>query len=651
MKYLFSNSKKLIKRSQIQLISLGLLISILVCYWQVKDFEFINFDDNLYVIENRIVQSGINRDSTIWAFSFEDKSKTYWHPLTWLSHMLDAQLYGLNPGQHHLTNVIIHILNTMLLFWALRRMTGVIWQSAFVAVLFAVHPINVESVAWVAERKNVLSTFFFMLTLLAYAYYSQKPKFVRYTLVLLCYALGLLAKPAIVTLPFILLLLDNWPLYRIKLLQRGSGRWRILFYLILEKIPLFLLTGISIYLTSTSVQGAGSYRSLQLVPVTLRIANAVVSYVKYIGKMIWPQKLAIYYPYPNIVPMYQALSAVFILVCITVLFVIAYKKYAYLMIGWAWFLGTLVPVIGLVQAGLWPEMADRCAYVSMIGLFIIAVWGISDLFKKFRLRESGLKFGMIIIACLLMIISRNQVSHWKTSVTLFEHAVATTDNNFVALNNLGHGLLLQGKTDQAIIHFNKAMEINPRFEMAYFNMGLALSKQGKLKEAIHYYSNAIQIKSNFAPVYNALGKTFFRLDQVDKAVENYLLAIQFDSNYAEAYNNLAKALFSLGKHDEAVTNYLHAIDADPQFEEAYNNLGLSMYRLGKPHDALPIYLQAIRINPEFAEAYNNAGAALVRMGKTQKAAAFFHEAVKIDPDYVAARNNLKKTLAALKINQ
>ena len=594
---------------------------------------------------------GINHDSTIWAFSFEDKSKTYWHPLSWLSHMLDVKIYGLNPGQHHLTNVIFHVLNTLLLFLALHRMTGSIWQPAFVAALFAIHPINVESVAWVAQRKNVLSTFFCMLTLLTYAFYNEKPGVARYIAMFFFYAMGLLAKPMIITLPFVLLLLDNWPLHRVNLLQPDSDRWRISFQLILEKIPLFLLSGISIYLASASLHGIGSYKSLQFIPIMLRLANATVSYIKYIAKMIWPQNLAVFYPYPNEVPIYQTLGALLILVCLTIFFIIAYKKHAYVMIGWAWFLGTLVPVIGLIQAGLWPAMADRWAYIPMIGLFIIAAWGLSDLSMYFRQKNSVLILCMIITVCLLMIVTRNQVGYWKTSVTLFKHAVAVTENNFIAHNNLGHGLLRQGETAKAIDHFKRSLEISPRFEKAHFSMGLALSEQGKLKEALQFYSNAVQIKSDFAEVYNAIGIALYHLGKLDEAVTNYLQAIRINPEFAEAYNNLAKSLFELGKHDEAFTNHLNAIKADPQFEEAYNSLGISMYRLGKPDKALRNYIQAIKINPEFAEAYNNAGAALIRMGKTQKAVAFFLKAVKIDPDYVAAQNNLKKTLAALRINQ
>ena len=364
-----------IKRSQSHLICLGLVISILLCYWQVRNYEFINFDDDLYVTDNRNVQAGINRSGIKWAFSFEDKNKTHWHPLSWLSHMTDIQLYGMNPGQHHLTNVIFHIFNTLLLFFVLYRMTGKVWQPAIVAALFGVHPLNVESVAWVAERKNVLSTFFFMLTLLAYALFSEKPNTFRYLLIVIFFIFGLLSKPMLVTLPFVLLLIDIWPLGRIELLQPGNKRWCILGRLILEKIPLFILSGLSTFLGSASLQGLGSYISLQTAPMTLRLSNALVSYVKYMGKMIWPHNLAVFYPFPKIIPIYQTLGAFILLVWVSFMFFAAFKRRPYLTIGWLWFLGTLVPVIGLIQVGLWPALADRWAYLPMIGLLIIATWG------------------------------------------------------------------------------------------------------------------------------------------------------------------------------------------------------------------------------------------------------------------------------------
>jgi len=643
----FKNNKTPITRSLSHLISLGLVVLVLITFWPVKDFEFTNFDDKIYITDNRNVRSGINKESVIWAFNFDDKHKTYWHPLSWLSHMLDVQLYGLNSGHHHMTNVIFHILNAVLLFLVLHRMTGAVWRPAFAAALFAVHPLNVESVAWIAERKNLLSTFYCILTLLVYAYYNEKPGVGRYLAMLFCFALGLLAKPMIVTLPFLLLLLDYWPLNRFNLFQPGRNHWRVPLHLVLEKIPLFLLSGISIYLATSSLRGSGSYILLQSVPVSLRLGNAIVSYAKYIGKMLWPQDLAVLYPFPKIVPLYQSLGAFLLLIGISILFIAAHRKHAYLMIGWFWFLGTLVPVIGLVQAGIWPALADRWAYLPMVGLFIIISWGLSDLLGKYSIKKTGLKFGLLMIVCTLFVVSRNQVGYWENSVTLFQRAVDVTENNYIAENNLGQALMLIGKAEAATEHFNKSLKINPSYPTAHVNVGLSLVEQNKPEQALQSYAKALAERPDYAAAYNFAGEAHYRLGNTEQAISNYRQAIDIDSTYAVAYDNLGTAWFRLEEYEKALAGYQQALAISPSFAKAYNNLGNFWYRTGHFAKALPNYIKALKINPRFAEAYNGAGAAMVRMGEVQKAAAFFREAVKIDKDYVAAQNNLKNTLAAL----
>ena len=576
--------KSPIKRSQNHLISLFLVISVLICYWQVKDFEFINFDDPTYVTDNQAVLSGINKDSIIWAFSFEDKSNTYWHPLSWLSHMLDVQLYGLNPGQHHLTNVIFHCLNSLLLFFVLLRTTGAIWQSALVATLFAVHPINVESVAWVTERKNVLSTFFCLLTLMTYAFYTEKPGNFRYAVMFICFVLGLLAKPMLVTLPFVLLLLDNWPLDRLNLLQPGAERWRILFNLFLEKIPLFLTSGLSIYLASASIQNSGLYISLQSTPVTLRIANALVSYIKYIGILIWPQNLAVFYPFPRTVGTYQILGALLVIVCISILVMTAYKKQTYLMIGWFWFLGTFVPVIGLIQAGLWPALADRWAYVPMIGLFIILAWGLFEILARWPLQKFKFAVILLMVAGCLMAVSWKQIGYWKNSVTLFNRAVVVTKNNFIAQNNLGHALLMRDEITEAAEHFRKSSEINPGFAAAHLNMAMVLDRQGKLEQAIKHYVKALEIKPNNTDAHNNLGSTWYRLGRTDKAYAHYLAAIKINPAYADAYNNLGAVSIRMGDPKRAVFFFGKALKINPESESAQNNLNKALSALEMIND-------------------------------------------------------------------
>jgi len=494
-KYISEN----INRDRLFFIRLDLIICVFLAlitvavYWQVRHHEFIDLDDDLYVTNNRHVQSGLTVKSLLWSFSFSDKGKTYWHPLTWLSHILDCQLYGLNPGMHHLTNVILHMANCVLLFWVFKRMTGEIWKGAFVAALFALHPVNVDSVAWVAERKNLLSTFFWMLTLLSYAYYSERPVPYRYLLALFAFALGLLAKPMLVTLPFVLLLLDYWPLGRLHHPTIPSA-----FRLIMEKIPFFILSAISIYLSTLSLESYGNMISLEQVSMKLRIFNALVSYVSYIGKMIWPYNLAIVYPYPSSIPFWKAACSGLFLIFSSLAVVWAVRQRPYFAVGWFWFLGMLIPVIGLVQAGLWPAMADRWAYIPVIGLFVMIAWGIPELSSRWRYKKIGLAIIGAIILSVLTGTTLIQLRYWNNSITLFEHALHLTTNNFVLHYNLGVILAEQGKDAEAISHFSEAIRIKSAYYKAYNNLGFVLLKQGKITEAVRPLYVAVRIKPDFA---------------------------------------------------------------------------------------------------------------------------------------------------------
>jgi len=388
-----------------------LLIPIAV-YWPTGQHQFVSFDDDLYVTDNRYVQNGFSPKSLGWAFTFKDKEDIYWHPLTWLSHMLDCELYGLEAGFHHITSLIIHTLNVLLLFLLFNRMT-----------------LNVDSVAWIAERKNLLSTAFWMLTSLCYVYYSRRPGLRPYLLTLLLFCLGLLAKPMLVTLPFVLLLLDYWPLGRFRPHQpRGITPLR----LILEKVPFFALSIGSIYVSSLSLTAYKGFISTASVPLTLRIENALVSYVTYMAKMIWPAPLAVFYPYPEGIAGWKVIGAGAVLAGVSALSLWAWRRAPYLLVGWLWFLGTLVPVSGLLQAGLWPAMADRWAYVPLIGLFVMTAWGVPDLLGQWRHRRNVLAASALVFLVGLGICAARQVSHWKNSVTLFSHAVAVTPQNWLA---------------------------------------------------------------------------------------------------------------------------------------------------------------------------------------------------------------------------
>jgi Flp pilus assembly protein TadD len=529
---------------------MGLVFAILIVYWQVTHHEFVSFDDGLYVTDNPIVQAGITFDGIQWAFGFNDIA--YWHPLTWLSHMLDCHLFGLDAGKHHLTNVIFHIANSLLLFFAGMRLTGRVGPSALVAALFAIHPINAESVAWVAERKNVLSTFFGMLALLSYSFYTNKPAWGKYTLTLLTFALGLMVKPALVTLPFIFLLLDFWPLRRLHpepLIGSGSFGFKIpdrtrlkqsnLWPVIVEKIPFFALSGVSLVLTIVSAQHHGIVVSAQQIPIYFRIANALVSYMTYIGKLLWPSHLAVFYPYPQTIPVWLWLGAGIWLVCISMITIRFRKQMPFLIVGWLWYLGTLIPHLGFVQAGIWPAMADRWAYVPFIGLFIMIAWGGFALWSRFPKSKVGLAVSGGILISAFVIVSWIQVGYWMNSIRLYQHAAAVTENNDVAHNNLGAAYFNAGRVDKAIFHFVEALRIMPGFSAAHANLNKALSARAmntdvaaKMKKLIELYPAVAALKFN-------LGNLYRNRNDFDTAMVYYRQALSDQPNFIQAINNLA----------------------------------------------------------------------------------------------------------------
>jgi len=548
-------------------VCLFLVIALFCVYRPVMDHRFINFDDTLYVTENPHVRSGLTPEGIRWAFTTAHASS--WHPVTWLSHMLDCQLYGMNPGQHHLTSLLFHIINTLLLFLVLRRMTGNIWQSCFVAALFAFHPLNVESVAWVSERKNVLSAFFWMLTLWGYVRYVERPGLGRYLQVLLFFILGLMAKPMLVTLPFVLLLLDYWPLGRIRIgpedrtktdtdpPQRASLLDRVK-----EKIPLFALSAVSGVATYLGQDSIGALRALDAYPVSVRISNAVVSYAGYLKKMIWPNDLTCFYPHPgDALSLGVIIGSGLLMACITGLSVYAAKRHPYAVVGWLWYIGTLVPVIGLVQVGD-QAMADRYTYIPFIGLFIALAWGIPRLFAGLPYRKpvSLVAAGLLISA--FAATAWYQIGHWRTDATLFHHMLNVTSNNHIAHNGIGLVLANRGKAAEAIRHFKDAIRAKPNYDRAHINLGNIFSGQGNL----------------------------------DQAVDSYRHAIAFNPNNAKAHNNLAVAMIRQGKKAEAVAHFRTALRINPEYANAHNNLGLALEAQGKDEAAQYHFVEASKIN-------------------------------------------------------
>ena len=641
----------------------------LAAYWQVLSSDFVNLDDPMYVTENRYVETGLSTNNIKWAFSVGQVA--YWHPLTWLSHMLDCQLYGLRPGLHHLTSLVIHIANSLLLFLVLKRMTGAVWKSAFVAALFALHPINVDSVAWIAERKNVLSTLFWLLTMWAYTSYAQRGGITRYLATFFLFALGLLAKPMLVTLPFVMLLLDYWPLKRLRLEE--------FWVLVREKIPFFSLSAISVYLSYLSVRRLGITLSTELVPIKLRVTNAIVSYPAYIGKIILPRKLAVFYPYPQEVAMYQTLGAALFLVCVSVVLVWVLRNRPYLGIGWLWFVGTLVPVIGFMQAGLWPAMADRWAYVPLIGLGIIIAWGVGDIAVKWRLRISMVVLAAGVCLSTLMACTWLQVRYWHSSFTLFTRALDVTSDNPIAHLNLGNVFLKEDKVHEAIAQYREAIAVHRNYAEAHYNLGIALGLQqeydkaiseyytalrlkkdhwkarfhlanalaqkGRFDEAMGHYEKVVELRPGDAEVHNNFALALAQKGKIDEAIEHYNRCLDIEPDSVEVLNNLANALAEQKKHGPAVTHLRKALSLNASFTETYYNLANVLAQMGQVDEAALNYREALKLNPDDTDVHHGYGLVLIQQKKYDEAAVHFGKAIQLDPNFAQAYYNLGKIFA------
>jgi tetratricopeptide (TPR) repeat protein len=545
------------------LICLALAILTVITFWSLKDCGFINYDDNLYVYENAYVQSGLNANSIGQAFSFSSElaeKSCHWHPVTWLSLMLDYQIFGLNPQGYHLMNLLFHVMNTILLFLIFHRMTKKLWPSAFVAALFAIHPLHVESVAWITERKDVLSTFFWMLTMGAYSYYVEHPGFRRYFFVLLFFVLGLMAKPMVVTLPFVLLLLDYWPLQRFVETKPADPeyKWSLIFPLLWEKVPLFILAILSSIATYVASQ-SGGLKSIEAFSLSVRIGNAFISYITYIGKMIWPSNLAVFYPYPRLLMPWQVLGSVLLLIAITLAVFKMVKRSPYLATGWLWYIGTLVPVIGILQAG-GQAMADRYTYIPLIGLFIMVAWGVPDLLKKWNYRKEILLASSALSILCLSVITWTQVGYWQNNITLYDHTLKVTDYNELIYNNRGIAYSALGNYRQAIDDCSRAIEIDPGFAEAYYNRGNAYVALGNHRQAIDDYGRAIEIKPGYVAAYCNRGHAYADLGNYRQAIEDYSRAIEIKPGYADAYNNRAFIYLKQGDNISGCRDALKACE-------------------------------------------------------------------------------------------
>jgi tetratricopeptide (TPR) repeat protein len=701
-----------------------LLLAVIAVFGQTAGHDFVNFDDDHYVYENRHVLEGLTGAETVWAFT-DTHLSGHWHPLTWLSLMADAQV--LAPGEGplgrarlaagmHLVNLALHAANAVLLFLVLRAMTASTWPSALVAAIFAVHPLHVESVAWITERKDVLSGLFGLLALGAYAWYARGPSVVRYLLVAAALSLGLMAKPVLVTWPLVFLLLDYWPLGRFS--QRrvggarksssdgalrepaqntderfqgsdsvrdppvspgrgqrlsdkppspacrrvpcthgrqdgrgagGEGGLQSRVALIVEKIPLLLLVAASAAVTFVAQRSSGTVISLQSVPISERIARAAVLYVVYLGKSLWPVNLAALYPQGPAESIWPALGAGILLALLTAGALWgAWRGQRWLAVGWFWYLGILLPTVGLVQVGL-QVMADRFLYLPQIGLCMALVWGahwgVERLCGHWPSRRWLDGVGGALLVAGLMACAWQQTSYWRNSERLWTRALTCTSNNGVAHNNLGGALVGRGQVEEAMAHFRKALEIKPDYTGAHYNLGKALAGRGQFDEAIAHYRKALEIEPDYVEAHYNLGNALANRGQVEEAIAQYRKALEIKPDYAEAHSNLGVALAGRGKFEEAIARYRQALEIKPDDADAHNNLGLALTGRGQVEEAIAHYRKALEIKPDGVDARNNLGLALAGRGQVEEAIAHYRKALEIKPDDVKTHINFGAALA------
>ena len=587
------------------LILLGLAVVTFALYAQVIGHQFITLDDPTYIQENPMVNRGVTLAGLAWAFTTFHAAN--WHPLTWISHMIDCQLFGMNAGHQLLVNALIHVANTLLVFWFLLRTTHARWPSALVAALFALHPLHVESVAWASERKDILSTFFGLLSLIAYSRYAEAPAISRYIWVAVTLALGLLAKPMLVTWPLVMLLLDYWPLGRVNgqpaRRSLGGGGWPVVRGLVVEKIPLFTLAAASAVMTLIAQSREGAVRTLGHEAITLRLSNALVSYAKYLLLTFWPNDLAVYYPFAGI-PAWQIIGAAFLLIGITVFCVSQRRIRPYLMVGWLWFVGTLVPVIGIVQVG-GQIMADRYFYIPSIGLFIAIVFSLADIAKSWRVApvlSAGIAGGILVI---LAMLTNAQIQRWRDSFTLFEHTLAVTPPNLRIEHNLGVALGVIDRYDEAAAHFEKALQIDPNFYDGLVVMGVTRAHQGRLPEAMEYFQAAIRSQPDVPKARVQLAHVLWQEKRDEAALEEMRRASQLAPKDPDIRADLGLALGLAGRIPEAIEQLHEALRLNPNSAEAHNNLGLALLASGKARESIPEFQEALRLKPELKGAADN----------------------------------------------
>ena len=647
------------------LVAVGLVLLNVLVYASVRHFELVNWDDSTYITENPTVLGGLNWKSAWWALT--TGHSPYWHPMTWLSHLIDVTLFGTDAGAYHVTNLVIHVTNTLLVFILLRRMTGATGRSAFVAALFAVHPLHVESVAWIAERKDVLSTLFLLLTIRAYLAYVAHPRWTRYAVVLGAYALALMSKPMVVTLPFALLLLDIWPLRRIdvggksaassasaadlrgtRYIERDESsrpRQETVSHAVVEKLPLIALAVATSVATIIVQHRVGAMAGLDALPWQTRASNATIGYVAYLWKTVWPTHLAAFYPLFRISPLRVALAAALI-TALTVIAVAVRGRRPYVFVGWFWYLVTISPVIGLLQAGE-QGMADRFMYVPMIGLLIIVAWGVPDLFNRFIPRHSSLVApAAVAIVVASAIAAHAQTAHWSDSIALWDHGTRVTPESYIAYENLGQALRERGQLEASRHNYERALALAPARSPGYAavihnSLGLVLTREGKTRAALDHFAEAATLNPTFAEAQSNLGNALAAEGRLTDAIAHYEIAVRLKPEYTEPRVGLGGALLKEGRVAEAVPHYREALRLDPDLAQAHNGLGGALAMQGHDDEAMAEYGEALRLKPDLATAHLNVALLLMKKGDVAQARRHLETALSIDPGYAPAQQALR----------
>ncbi len=658
------------------LICIGVALCCAAIYGQTLAHGFVSYDDGLYVTDNAEVQAGLNRANVVWAFTTE--RAMYMHPLTWLSHMLDCQVYGLKSWGHHLTNLVLHTLNSILLFLVLTRMTRRTWPSALVAALFAVHPLHVESVAWVAERKDVLSMLFWTAGMGAYAWHRSRPGFRRYLAVAVLFLLGFMSKPMVVTFPFVLLLLDYWPLDQADRTAPFGGTLGRMTRLTVEKVPLFLMTAAMCTVTMIMQMRGRNLAFGENVPLASRCANAAVVYTLYLVKTVWPSGLAVYYPHPITRPAWQVAGAAIVLVAVTLVCLREMRRRPFLLVGWLWYLGTLVPVIEIVQAGTFSH-ADRYTYIPLVGIFIMAAFGLDELCSAGLVPAKAAALAGILAVAALTVAAVHQTACWKDSETLFRHALAVTPDNTFSQTDLAVGLYEKGKMAEALEHCQRAVQLAPGNNVAIERTAMILHEEGRYAEALAKHREALALQPDDAKTRNNLRRTLKALGQLDaiedecrqleqnpaKTVEQYCrlgalamalgnneasfraygAALQMEPGGTKVHISIADALSKEENYADALTYYEKALQADPKDVHTLYNAGLMLAKMKQPDKAAEKYREALKWNPDFAQAHNNLANLLANGRRLEEAVGHYRRAIDLDPNYAQPRVNLASVLA------